>query len=108
MIKLYSRIFGGRSFWRILRGARFLDSRAVWPANLFVVVVVVAVPIVVVFALFLLAAVPFAPPHAQAENTDRHLPITSALRKGGCFRMGWWGFAKRKQFSPHLRAAWEH
>ena len=97
MIKLYSRIFGGRSFGRISGGARFLDSCAVWLANLFVVIVVVAVPIVVVFALFLLAAVPFAPP-AKAKNTDQQLPITSALRKGGCFRMGWWGFAKREPF----------
>ena len=94
VIKLYSRIFGGRSFWRILRGARFLDSCAVWPANLFVVVVVVAVPIVVVFALF--SSFP-SPSRAQADNANRQLPIISALRKGGGFMMGWWGFAKREQ-----------
>ena len=56
-----------------------------------VAVVVVFVVFVVVFALFYLVVAPFAL-FAQAESTDRQLPINSALRKGGCFRMGSWGF----------------
>ena len=38
----------------------------------------------------------FSSPRSQAESTDRQFPMISALRKGGCFRMGWWGCAKRE------------
>ena len=53
--------------------------------------------------------------HPPPPNVDRlafsgfELPITSALRKGGCFRMGWWRFAKRKQFclsGPSWGSSW--
>ena len=64
---------------------------------LMVVIVVVVIVIVVVFAFFFLIVVPPSS-CAQAESADRQLPITSALRKGGCFRMSWWRFAKHEQF----------
>ena len=63
----------------------------------FVIVAFVVVVIVVALALlFFVVVVPFAP---RVQSTDRQLPITSALRKGGCFRMGRWGFAKREQLN---------
>ena len=50
-----------------------------------VVVVAIAIVIVVVLALFFFFAVPFVP---RVQSTDRQLPMTSALRKGGCFLDG--------------------
>ena len=39
---------------------------------------------------------------AKVRDSYRQLRIISALRKSGCFGMGWWGFAKREQFEFHV------
>ena len=70
-----------------------LPERKIAKVFILLAPVVVVVVVFVVFVIFFRSRRSLSSSHAQAEITDRQLLITRALRKGRCFRMGWWGFA---------------
>ena len=65
-------------------------------------------PVVVVFALCFLVVVPFVIQCSSKERKTTTPDNRCALRKGGCFRMGWWGFAKREQLLQHTKQTGAH
>ena len=45
----------------------------------------------------------FRPPSMRRHRKpDPQIPIATLIRKGGCFRIGWWRFAKRAQHTSNV------